>query len=168
MKRAHTFHLKPAVFDALTQKARSERRSSNAVVNEILEAYMFGEASTVGLPAVLPDVQRMLESAMSKQASRIAGLQVRIALEAATTRRLALHALVLLLGDNKLAMQFNEEYRNRSIEGLRKRLDDLPELVEAFTAETTTMAGIARSIAPTDEPTGETTDDEGRDGPISA
>ncbi len=168
MKVKRTFSIDEDVHQALAQKARTNRRSTSAVVNEILKDYLSDEGGMVGLPLLLEPVKNTLEKEMSKLADRIAGLQVRIALDSGTTRRVALHCLMLLLGDKKEAMLFNEQYYTASVKGIKKRLNDLPELVEAFTAETTTLMGMARSVPQTAEPISEATDDEGRDGPISA
>jgi plasmid stability protein len=168
MKLKRTFSIDEDVHQALAQKARTNRRSTSAVVNEILKDYLSDEGGMVGLPLLLEPVKTALEKEMRKLAERIAGLQVRIALETGTTRRVALHCLMLLLGDKKAAMQFNEQYYTGSVKGLRKRLDDLPELIEAFTAETTTVMGVARSVSPTAEPISQATEDGERDGPISA
>jgi hypothetical protein len=157
MKLPHTFHLEPEVYDALTQKARAERRSTNAVVNDILKGYLTEEGSLLGLPLLLEPIQRSLERELSKLGSRLSGLLVRTALDAGTTRRVALHSLMLLLDDKKAAMQHNELYYTRAVEGLRKRLDELPELVAAFTAESTNAVGPAPDEEGTPE-AGEETD----------
>ncbi|AFZ69425.1 hypothetical protein Deipe_4034 (plasmid) [Deinococcus peraridilitoris DSM 19664] len=135
MKSKLTTYVEPDVFDALNRLATARRVSVSSVASELLEKAVKSEVEFAGESLLMPVVEEVIRTEFKRGFDRLARLLVRNGLESGTSRRLLVYFMSSWFENEQLVQGVSDQYWKKTVEALRTPLQELPELVEVASRE---------------------------------
>lgn len=130
-KDRYSYYLPVEAAAAVKEIAASRRVSASDVAAEFLEAGVRQHAEGAGLSILLPELQLMIKTELSRAVERIVRLQVRNTLEAMATRRILLNFMDKQGIERKVIQTVNEAGWQSAVRGIKEPFEELREIINA-------------------------------------